>query len=86
MLMLVLMLLLFVDFPISLGMGIKGLQIEGDYIWNNGTLPGLYFGILGTVWWFVLGYVICRSIVCVINLLRKRRSMGQPASSGDTAR
>jgi len=75
-------LLLFVDFPISLGVGIRGLQIEGNYIWNNGTLPGLYFGILGTVWWFVLGYVFSRSIVWVITLFRNRRGMAQPDGAG----
>ena len=50
----------FIDYPVSLGMGIRSLQIEGNYLWNNGTLPALYFGLLGTAWWFLLGYWICR--------------------------
>lgn len=64
------MLMIFVDFPVSLGLGIRSLQREGDYIWNNGTLPGLYFGILGTMWWFGIGYALSWTVQKVLRPAR----------------
>ena len=49
------MALAFLDFPVSLGLGFRGFQIAGDYYWNNATMPLLYFGIVGTLWWFLMG-------------------------------
>lgn len=77
------MLLLFIDYPVSLGMGIDQLQIKGNTIWNNGTLPGLYFGILGTIWWFLLGYTISRLSGAIGDLIKRKRTMAPPAPGGD---
>jgi|GEM_PF-3077125 len=52
------LLLAFVDFPVSLGLGWPALQIAGDYRWNNQVMPALYLATLGTLWWFLLGTFI----------------------------
>ena len=67
------LLLMFVDFPVSLGMGIDYFHVPGNYDWNNGTLPGLYYGIAGTIWWFILGYGFSRLLGGLISFAARKR-------------
>ena len=43
------------DFPVGLGLGWDALHVAGNYRWNNELMPLLYFGTVGTLWWFFLG-------------------------------
>ncbi|MBW2476286.1 MAG: hypothetical protein JRE63_03055 [Deltaproteobacteria bacterium] len=45
------------DFPVGLGVGWDALQVAGNYRWNNELMPLLYFGSVGTIWWFFLGTI-----------------------------
>lgn len=64
------MILIYLDYPVSLGLAIDGLMVPGAYVWNNQTLPLLYFGIVGSLWWFLIGNVL----YWLVSKIRKRRA------------
>ncbi|MCH6259394.1 hypothetical protein MLD52_22760 [Puniceicoccaceae bacterium K14] len=48
------------DFPASAGMFLPFLDIQGNYNWNNVYLPAIYFGLIGSVWWFFLPAIVTK--------------------------
>ena len=56
------LILLILDFPISMGLTLEVFHRDGNYEWNNITLPALYFGILGTIWWYSIPQLISYGI------------------------
>ncbi|MBC2604819.1 hypothetical protein [Pelagicoccus albus] len=55
------LLLVFGDFPVSLGLFLPFLHIEGNYEWNNIYLPLVYHGLLGSLWWLFLPSIVIQT-------------------------
>ncbi|MBB6523792.1 hypothetical protein HNR48_004107 [Pseudoteredinibacter isoporae] len=58
-----------IDFPVSLGVLTPILHVEGSPEWNNLYLPALYFGVLGSLWWYYLPTLFSKLIDGLYNWL-----------------
>lgn len=66
------LLLMFLDFSVSVGMWLPFLHVEGNYNWNNIFFPTLYFGALGTIWWFFVGAIIVKLVLRMVGFLKTK--------------
>jgi len=65
--------LAFIDLPVSFGLRWEALHRVGDYAWNNEVMPLLYFGTIGTAWWFALGTTLSALVSALRRRFQRRR-------------
>ena len=63
------------DYPASMGLALDALQKQGDYRWNNELMPLMYFGTIGTLWWFLLGTAFSSCVAWVWRKLKKSKGL-----------